>query len=287
VAEQDAETQETAYKSALAIVAAQESTVRANQDNVTQAQANLDRVIALQEFKNVRSPIDGVVTARNVDVGYLISSTGGSLGASPSTQPGAALNGANGNEMFRVSQTGTLRIYVSIPQSAASSVSVGMSAIITIADLPGHEFSGKVAHISGAFDPTTRTLLTDIQLSNEGGKLRPGMFATVRLRNHRDVPPLLVRGDTLIVNASGVSAAVLRDAGHGNGEKNVHIEKVLIGRDYGAETEITSGLQAGDLVVVNPSDEVKEGALVTAVVQNAPGAAGSAGGSGAPRPGGR
>ena len=252
--------------------------MQASQDNVTQAQANLDRVLALQDFKKVRAPFAGVVTARNVDIGYLISSTGGSLGASPATQPGAALNGANGNEMFRIAQTGTLRLYISVPQSAMASIRDGMPATLTIAESPGREFIGKVAHISGALDPTSRTLLTEIQVPNADERLKPGMFATVRLRNHRDVPPLLVRGDTLIVNAAGISAAVLERTD--NGDARVHITKVQIGRDYGAETEIAGGLKAGDLIVVNPGDEVREGAIVKPIVQSAPGAAGASGGRG-------
>jgi len=276
VAQQDYETQVSNAKTSDALVVAQQANISASQDNVNQAQANLERVIALQEFKNVRAPFDGVVTSRNVDVGYLISSTGGGMGATPATQPGATLNSANGNEMFRVAQMGTLRIYVSVPQSAASSVQIGMPAAITIAEMPGKEFPGKVTRTSHALDTNTRTLLTEVELSNQGGKLLPGMYATIRFRSHRDAPPLLVRGDALIANASGVSAAILMDAGRGNGEKKVHIGKVQVGRDYGAETEISAGLRAGDIVVVNPGDEVREGAIVTAAKS------GTAGASGAP-----
>jgi multidrug efflux pump subunit AcrA (membrane-fusion protein) len=276
VAQQDYETQVSGAKTADALVVAQQANVNGSQDNVNQAQANLDRVIALQEFKNVRAPFDGVVTARNVDVGYLISSTGGGLGATPATQPGASLNNANGNEMFRVAQMDSLRIYVSVPQSGEASVRVGMETAIMISELPGVEFPGKVTRTSNALDPNTRTLLTEVQLSSQGGKLKPGMYATVRFRSHRDTPPLLVRGDALMPNASGISAAVLQDAGRGNGLKTVHIEHVQVGRDYGAETEIVAGLHAGDIVVINPGDEVREGALVTAVRAGALSASGAA-----------
>jgi multidrug efflux pump subunit AcrA (membrane-fusion protein) len=263
-------------KTAEALVVSQQANVVGSQENVNQAQANLDRVIALQEFKNVRAPFDGVVTARNVDVGYLISSTGGGLGATPATQPGAAQNNANGNEMFRVAQVDALRIYVSVPQSAAASIRVGMPATIMIAELPGQEFPGKVTRTANALDPNARTLLTEVELSSQGGKLLSGMYATVRFRSHRDTPPLLVRGDALIANASGISAAVLEDAGRGNGLKKVHIQRVLVGRDYGAETEISSGLRAGDIAVVNPGDEVREGAIVTPAKSGAAGSTGAA-----------
>jgi len=275
VAQQDYETQVSGAKTADALVVSQQANIEASQDNVNQAQANLDRVIALQEFKNVRAPFDGVVTARNVDVGYLISSAGGGLGLTPATQPGAAQNNANGSEMFRVAQVGALRIYVSVPQSAAASVQVGMTAAIMIAELPGKEFPGKVTRTSNVLDPNTRTLLTEVELSNQGGKLLSGMYATIRFRSHRDTPPLLVRGDALIANATGISAAILQDAGLENGRKKVHIERVTVGRDYGAETEIASGLRAGDIAVVNPGDEVREGAIVTPAKSGSPGASGA------------
>ena len=213
VAQQDYETQVSGAKTAEALVVSQQANIVANQDNVNQAQANLDRVKSLQEFKNVRAPFAGVVTARNVDVGYLISSAGGGLGATPATQPGASQNNANGNEMFRVAQVSTLRIYVSVPQFDAASIHVGMPAAIMIAELPGQEFPGKVTRTSNVLDPNTRTLLTEVELSNQGGKLLPGMYATVRLRSHRNTPPLLVRGDALKADASGIFAAVLEDAG--------------------------------------------------------------------------
>jgi multidrug efflux pump subunit AcrA (membrane-fusion protein) len=275
VAQQDYETQVSNAKTSEALVTADQANINASQENVNQAQANLDRVIALQDYKNVRAPFDGVVTVRNVDVGYLISSTGGGLGYSPATQPGAAQNAANGNEMFRVSQTGKLRIYVSVPQSLAASIQVGTKAMVSIAELPGKEFPATVTRASTILDPSARTMLTELELGNQGGKLLSGMYASIKFRSHRDTPPLLVRGDALIGGASGTSAAILKDAGLPNGEKKVHIEHVTVGRDYGAETEIMSGLQAGDVAVVNPGDEVREGAILKPAPR--PAAAGASG----------
>jgi multidrug efflux pump subunit AcrA (membrane-fusion protein) len=276
VAEQDYETQVSGAKTAEALVVSQQANVDGSQENVNQAQANADRVVALQEFKNVRAPFAGVVTARNVDVGYLISSAGGGLGATPATQPGASQNNANGSEMFRVAQVDKLRIYVSVEQVNAALIHVGMPAVITISELPGQEFPGKVTRTSNALDPNARTLLTEVELSSQGGKLLSGMYATVRFRVHRDNPSLLVRGDALIANSAGISAAILQDAGRGNGEKKVHIERVQVGRDYGAQTEITSGLHAGDIAVVNPGDEIREGAIVSPAKSGAAGSSGAA-----------
>jgi multidrug efflux pump subunit AcrA (membrane-fusion protein) len=264
VAQQDYETQVSGAKTAEALVVAQQANVDGSQDNVNQAQANLDRVIALQEFKNVRAPFAGVVTVRNVDVGYLISSSGGGQGSSPSTQSGTTTPSlAFGNEMFRVAQLGTLRIFVGVPQSAASAISIGMQGSVTFADLPGREFQARVTRTASALDPAARTLLTELQMPNPGGKLFPGMYASVRFRQHRDSPPLLVRGDALITNASGIQVAVLSDAPQGQGLKTVHLTPVQPGRDFGADMEILAGIKAGDIVVVNPGDEAqREGAVV-------------------------
>jgi multidrug efflux pump subunit AcrA (membrane-fusion protein) len=263
VAQQDYETQVSGLKTAEALVVAQQANVSGSQENVNQAQANLARVIALQEFKNVRAPFAGVVTVRNVDVGYLISASGGGQGGSPSTQSGAtAAVPSFGNEMFRVAQLGTLRIFVGVPQAIAASIRPGMTAAVTFADLPGREFQAKVTRTAGTLDPSARTLLTELQLPNGDGKLFPGMYASVRFRNHRDSPPLIVRGDTLMTSAAGIRVAVLTDAPQGEGLKTVHMTTVQPGRDYGADMEILSGLTAGEMLVVNPSDEVREGAVV-------------------------
>ncbi len=263
VAQQDYETQVSGAKTADALVVAQQANINASQDNVNQAQANLDRVIALQEFKSVRAPFAGIVTVRNVDVGYLISSSGGGQGSSPSTQSGATTPSlAFGNEMFRVAQLGTLRIFVGVPQSASSSISVGMQATVTFADRPGREYQAKVTRTASSLDPTARTLLTEVQLPNSDGKLFPGMYASVRFRQHRDSPPMLLRGDALVTNASGIQVAVLGDSPQGQGLKTVHMTPVQQGRDYGADMEILGGVKVGDMVVINPGDEVREGATV-------------------------
>jgi multidrug efflux pump subunit AcrA (membrane-fusion protein) len=276
VAQQDYETQVSGAKTADALVLAQEANVSGSQENVNQAQANLDRVIALQEFKNVRAPFDGIVTVRNVDVGYLISSSGGGQGNSPSTQSGSAgPNLAFGNEMFRVAQLGTLRIFVGVPQSTAAAIHPGMAASVTFADMPGKEFPAKVTRTANTLDPSARTLLTEVQLPNQNGKLFPGMYASVHFRDHRDSAPPIVRGDALITNAGGIQVAVLTDAQQGGGLKVVHLKHVQPGKDYGADLEILGGLNSGELVVSNPGDEVREGAIVKPYAP-----AGAAGGSG-------
>jgi multidrug efflux pump subunit AcrA (membrane-fusion protein) len=267
VARQDADTQETTYKTSGALVTQQEANVRAAEENVRESQASLDRLVALQDYQKVRAPFAGIVTVRNIDVGYLISTAGAGQGVSP-TQLGGGTSGGGtaGNEMYRVAQIGVLRILVSVPQANAPGIQLRMPAEITVTEYPGRVFQGKVTRTSNSLDPNSRTMLVEVQAPNGDGKLLPGMYAQVRFRNHRDSPPLLIPGDALIVSSAGLQIASLMEAPDQNGgnakTKKIHLEPVQVGRDYGAETEILSGALDGQLVVVNPGDEVREGALV-------------------------
>lgn len=269
VARQDADVQVATYKTADAVVAAQEANVRAAEENVRQAQANLDRVTALQEYKSVRAPMAGVVTARNIDVGSLISSSGGGQGASSNPTTGG---GNNGNELFRLAQTKTVRILESVPQSSAGSIVPGMKTEISIVEFPNRKFEGKVVHSSNSLDPGSRTMLVEVQVPNADGKLLPGMYAEVRFRSHRDTPPFLVPGDAVIGGTTGTRLAILEDAPGGQqGAKKVRMQAVQIGRDYGAQTEIVGGITGNEIVVVNPGDDVREGAIVLADPQKGAG----------------
>jgi multidrug efflux pump subunit AcrA (membrane-fusion protein) len=267
VARQDADNQETTYKTQDALVTAQQANVNAAEENVRQSQANLDRLVALQDYQRVKAPFTGIVTARNIDVGYLISAAGAGQGVSPMQVGGGTLSaGTAGNELFRVAQIRVLRILVSVPQANAPGIQLGMPAEITVAEYPGRIFQGKVTRTANSLDPNSRTMLVEVQAPNGDGKLLPGMYAEVRFRNHRDSPPLLIPGDALIVSSAGLQIATLvDDPDRNNGDskvKKIHLDPVQVGRDYGAETEILSGAREGQLVVVNPGDEVREGAQV-------------------------
>jgi multidrug efflux pump subunit AcrA (membrane-fusion protein) len=262
VARQDTDTQESAFKTSKALVDAQQASIHAAEENVKSAQASLDRQLRLQEYKNVTAPVAGVVTARNIDTGYLISTSGAAQGNGPLDSPGAQ-NGAGGNnEMFRVAQIGTLRILISVPQASATGIVVGMPARVTVNEFPGRNFLGKVTRTSGSLDPNSRTLQTQIDVPNTDGKLFPGMYAQVYLQIHRDNPPLLVPGDSVIAGPGGMQVGILVDVPENQGAKKIHLQTVQLGRDYGAQTEIISGLTGSETVVVNPGDEVREGNLV-------------------------
>lgn len=244
VARQDNDTQQANYQAQVSNVGALAEAENAARQNVEAARANLQRLIELQGFNRVTAPFDGVVTLRNVDLGALIS-TGSTL-------------------LFRVAQVDRLRIYVNVPQPNAPGVRVGETAMLLTPEFGGRSFEGRVTRTAGALDPTTRTLLTEVQVENHSGELRPGMFLNVKLMDTRSNPPILIPGDSLMVDSTGVHVAVLQDVqkqGKGVAGK-IQLRQVSIGRDYGASTEILSGVAPGDMVVVSPNDEVREGVRV-------------------------
>ena len=301
VSKQDADTQKANYDTAGATVNSSKANVRAAEDNVKAAQANLERLISLQSYKDIRAPFSGVVTVRNVDLGSYISTSGGQSGATTyasSQQLGSTSSAAQNGEMFRVAQIDRLRILINVPQTDAPAVHVGQQADVLVAEYAGRRFPGKVTRTASSLDPTTRTLLTEVQVDNQVRSLLPGMYAEVQFASPRTDPPLLVPGDSLISRADGVFVAILRnpdpqkllsvkkenpeDNGtkeHNEKPKQIHMQKVEVGRDYGTDTEITSGLQGWEYVATNPSDQVYEGALVLPSSAKGPQAAAPAGGA--------
>jgi RND family efflux transporter MFP subunit len=161
--------------------------------------------------------------------------------------------------LFRIAQTGNLRIYVNVPQTHANSVRAGHTARVHVSNLPGREFRGTVARTASALDPTNRTLLTEIHVPNPEGLLLPGMYAIVDLVSPRLHAPLLVPSDALLVRADGTSVAVVR------ADHTVHLQKIQVGRDYGDRLEVLSGLQEGDRIIPNPGDAAREGLKVEMV----------------------
>jgi multidrug efflux pump subunit AcrA (membrane-fusion protein) len=276
VSRQAGDTQLTASKTAEANVTAGEKNVVAARDFVRASKAALDRLVTLQEYERVTSPFAGVVTARNVDVGALISATGTTQGPIRPNPAGPSDVPSNG-EIFRVAQIGSLRVLVSLPQSEASGIHLGEPASVSVEELPNRLFKGQISRTSNALDAASRTLLTEVQIANPTGVLLPGMYTTVRFTTNREVPPFLVPDAALVVEANGTSLAVLQPLSQAELEKLasagvdqtvlarariVHFQKVQPGRDYGTTLEILDGLHDGDHVVVNPGDAVKEGVIV-------------------------
>jgi multidrug efflux pump subunit AcrA (membrane-fusion protein) len=276
VSRQAGDIQLTAAKTAEANVTAGEKSVVAARDFVRASQATLDRLITLQGYEKVASPFAGIVTARNVDVGALISATGSTQGPTRPNQAGPSDVPSNG-EIFRVAQIDKLRVLVSLPQSEASGIHVGQPATVSVDQIPNRLFPGQITRTSSALDAASRTLLTEVQVANPTGVLLPGMYTTVRFATTREIPPFLVPDASLVVEANGTTLAVLQPVSQQDLQKAasegvdqavlarariVHFQKVQPGRDYGTTLEILDGLQDGEYVVVNPSDAVKEGALV-------------------------
>ncbi|MBC8089293.1 MAG: efflux RND transporter periplasmic adaptor subunit, partial [Phycisphaerae bacterium] len=157
--------------------------------------------------------------------------------------------------LFSLVQVDTMRVVTGVPQNAAPNVKIGQDAEIFVQELGGVAFRGKVTRTAQSLDLATRTLLTEIQVVNHDGRLMPGMFGQVRLELTRGQRALLVSANTLIIRSTGALVAVVRDG-------KVHMTKITLGRDYGQEVEVMSGLSEGDKLVVNPGDDIADGVAV-------------------------
>lgn len=276
VSRQDGDNQSTAAKTADASVVAQQKTVSAAEEYVRASQATLDRLLTLQRYEQITAPFAGIITARNVDVGALISATGSSLGPARSNAAGPS-DVPSGGEIFRLAEISRLRILVAVPQTNAPGIRVGQDATVTVQQNPNQSFKGRVTRTSSSLDAQSRTLLTEVDVDNPKGVLLPGMYAMVSFITQRDDPPFLVPDAALVVRASGTVLAVLKPLTQEEQQKaaadgidsatlararRVHFQTVTPGRDYGIELEILDGLEAGAEVAVDPNDAVQEGALV-------------------------
>jgi len=282
VSRQDGDNQATAAKTAEANVVAQQKTVRAMEEFVRASQATLDRLLALQGYEQITAPFDGIITARNVDVGALISATGSSLGPARSNAAGPS-DVPSGGEIFRLAEIGKLRILIAVPQTNAPGVRVGQAATVTVQQIPNLNFKGNVTRTSSSLDAQSRTLLTEVDVDNPTGALLPGMYALVSFITDRPDPPFLVPDAALVVKSSGPVLAVLLPLTSDEQQKaraegidpatlarvrRVHFQTVAPGRDYGIELEILDGLKVGQEVAVDPTDAVQEGALVQVAAPN-------------------
>lgn len=239
VSKQDNDQYQAQYQSQIAGVNALEKAILAQRANIAAAEANLARLNEMQGYRIVKAPFAGVITLRNVDVGALVT-TGSTL-------------------LYRIAQTGTLRTYVNVPQTNASSIHAGQKALVSVTNLPGRTFAGTVARTANSLDPSSRTLLVEVQVPNADGSLMPGMYAQVDFSNSRANAPLLVPAEALMVRADGTQIAVVGP------DSIVHLQKIVIGRDYGDRLEVLQGLQAGDRIIANPGDDAREGVKVEAV----------------------
>lgn len=203
---------------------------------VKASQANVERLEALAGYKNITAPFDGVITARDTDVGALINAGGGS-----------------GPPMFVVSDTSKLRVYVNVPQTYVPSIKIGAKAVITVPEYPTRTFQATVEASSQSVDVASGTTRMQLGLNNSGGELMPGGYAGVRLTLQRDGAPLHIPASALIFNRNGLRVATVDP-----GEK-VRFRTVTIARDLGRDIELSSGLSAEDRIIVAPPDGLAEG----------------------------
>jgi multidrug efflux pump subunit AcrA (membrane-fusion protein) len=282
VSRQDGDNQATSAKTSEANVVAQQKTVRATEEYVRASQATLDRLLALQGYERITAPFDGIITARNVDVGALISATGSTLGPARSNAAGPS-DVPSGGEIFRLAEIGKLRILIAVPQTNAPGVRVGQAATVAVQQIPNLSLKGKVTRTSSSLDAQSRTLLTEVDVDNPMGVLLPGMYAMVSFTTDRIDPPFLVPDAALVIRSNGTVLAVLQpltpdeqqNAKAGGIDpatlvrvRRVHFHSVQPGRDYGVELEILNGIKVGEEVAVDPTDAVQEGALVQIAAPN-------------------
>jgi len=217
--------------------------------NLAAADANVRRLEELESFKHVYAPFSGVLTKRTVDPGALIN---------------AGVNGAAGKELFDVARVDPLRVYVSVPQSYAPSIKTGMEAVVTLQEFPGQVFTGAVARTAEAIDPTTRTLLTEVDVPNKKGQLLPGSYGEVHFHVGENAQKVTIPVNAMLFRQEGARVAVV------GGDGKVRLQPISIGRDYGTTLEILGGVGTGDRVVINPADSLQDGQQVNVAPENVP-----------------
>ena len=250
---------------ALAALKAAIDDVHSAEGAVAASSAALARSSALASFEQIRSPIDGTITLRNVEVGSLVSANGTAEGltATPaaSQSGGPSTGGAQGNQLFEVASLRDLLVFVTAPEDDAPFIQTGQQAVLTFSEMPSEPFTGTITRTSDSLSQQTRTLLLEIKVADPLHRLRSGMFASVQLHFDASNPGILISGDSVIPRAQGQFVAVIQNG-------IVHMQEIHVGRDLGTQIYVTTGLRDGDAIVVSPTDSVKEGARVT--VREAP-----------------
>jgi RND family efflux transporter MFP subunit len=215
--------------------------------NVQAASAEVGRLEQMQGFEKIYAPFDGVVTARRTDLGDLINAGNSGVGA----------------ELFRISNIGTVRVYVNVPEVYSEAIAPGVRASMEVASLPNRQFTGTVTRDNHAIGMNSRTLLTEVDVPNPKGELFPGAYAQVHFHLSLQAVPLVVPGNTVLFQAQGPQVGVV------NGQNCVELRKVTLGRDFGNAVEILGGISQADAVIANPPDYLVDGMAVA--VQTAQG----------------
>lgn len=224
-------------------------TYNANAAVVEADKAAVQQYSALVSFEKVYAPFDGVITARNTDIGDLINS-----GSSSNVK----------TDLFHIAQPGTLRVYVNVPEEYSRGIKVGMTADLSLAEFPDRKFQGKVVRTADAINMTTRTLLVEVDVENPTGTLLTGSYAEVHLAVPSQASTFLLPVNTLLFRTEGLRVAVVKDG-------KVVLTNVTPGHDFGNDIEIVAGLKANDQVIINPPDSIVAGQQVQIVQATLPG----------------
>ncbi len=207
------------------------------------AAANVNRLRRLDEFRRIAAPFAGTITERNIDVGQLVDSAGA----------GSESSGASGRPLFRLTSAKQLRIYVQVPQSAAARITAGTPAALSFPERPGKTYDAKVVRTSNAIDRTSRSLSVELAADNAAGELLPGAYVEIGFKLPSEPGKLRLPVASLIFRGGGPMAATLDDQG------KIALKKIVIGRDFGTEFEVTSGVGENDRIVLNPPDSLVDG----------------------------
>ncbi|HEY2417753.1 MAG TPA: efflux RND transporter periplasmic adaptor subunit, partial [Steroidobacteraceae bacterium] len=200
------------------------------------AAQNVARLNDLESFKRVRAPFDGVITARNTDIGALIN-------AGQST----------GSELFRIADTEKLRIYAQVPEAYAALTTTGLKAELRFTEHPGKVYEAEAVRTSNALDPNSRTLQVELQLDNQQGEVFPGAYAEVHFKLPSSAKTLRLPANTVLFRAAGMQVATV------DSSNRIKLKNILQGRDFGKTIEVLDGIDQNDVVVVNPPDSVTDG----------------------------
>jgi RND family efflux transporter MFP subunit len=215
-----------------------EGNYAAQKATVQSSEANVKRLEELQSFEKVYAPFAGVITARNTDIGALIDS--GSSGGSRT-------------ELFHIAQPDRLRVFVNVPEVYSQDTKPGMSADLVLSEFPGKRFEGRLVRTANAIDQTTRTLLVEIQVNNPTGTLLSGAYAEIHLKLPTPVTTFTIPVNTLLFRSEGLRIAEVADG------QRAELKQITLGRDYGSEVEVTSGLTGSESIIANPPDSIVDG----------------------------
>jgi RND family efflux transporter MFP subunit len=215
------------------------ATVAARRATVASRRATVSRLEASKKFAEVRAPFGGTIVSRTFDLGALVKGD----------------DTSQGNELFRLARTDVLRAFVNVPQTFALDLHDGLPATLSVAERPGVAFTGKLIRTAGALDRTSRTLLAEVHVPNEDGRLLPGTFAMVAFEVAREHPAVVVAANALLTRADGPRVAAVVGG-------KVSVRRVTLGRDLGREVEVLSGLAADETVIVNLADDLPDGAPI-------------------------